>query len=368
MTPYLQDPDVTIWQGDALEVLREMPDESVDCCVTSPPYWGLRDYQTGEWDGGDPDCDHLVREDARTESSTLGGGKATTGHQREGFKDRCPRCGATRVDRQLGLESSPDEYVTALVSVFREVRRVLSSSGTVWLNLGDSYASSNRDGHGTRIGEKQGTNRASAAGMDDCRPPTPIGLKPKDLIMMPARVALALQADGWWLRSEIVWDKSNAMPESVKDRPTKAHEMVYLLAKSERYYFGQDDLREPASYYGPNGSADTMNGAGNPRPGEMTSRAGVKPDEIPWKNTRDVWRIATEPTPFAHFATMPKKLAKKCVLGGCPPGGTVLDPFAGSGTTAIVARAYGRRSVLIELNEEYAELAAARLSQQSLFA
>jgi len=192
--PFLTDPDVTLYVGDALEVLAGLPDESVHCCVTSPPFFGLRDYGTGTWEGGDPECDHAVRNDPKVESSTLGGGNATTGHQREGFGGTCGRCGSHRIDQQIGLEATPEEWVERLVAVFREVRRVLRKDGTCWIEVGDSYTSGDRVGHGTRIGAKQGTNRASAAGLDNNRPPTPAGLKPKDLIGSPWALATALRA------------------------------------------------------------------------------------------------------------------------------------------------------------------------------
>jgi DNA modification methylase len=517
MTPFVSDTDFTLYVGDVREVLRELPAQSVHCVVTSPPYWGLRDYGTGAWEGGDPDCDHKVREDARVESSTLGGGKATTGHQREGFKDECPRCGARRVDQQLGLEPTPDAYVENMVEVFREVRRVLRRDGTCWLNLGSSYASGDRDGHGTRIGAKQGTNRASAAGLDDTRPPTPRGYKPKDMVPIPWLVAMALQADGWYLRSDIIWSKPNPMPESVTDRPTKAHEYLFLLTRSPRYFYDADAIREPhqpdgrrvTTVEGRDGSIQHRNGERWPerpqtkRAREIAEQAGLteahfeairavgttdvgkaqvtqtgfgnnRPevqalaDEAKavlggyyrefltpsaGRNKRSVWEIATEPYPDAHFATFPQALVEPCVLAGtsergccpvcgapwvrqtekeatgrfvagrggmgegpsreshglgavnregfqtgvvyhtvgwspscdhyetlytsrdvnAPPTGptvpcTVLDPFMGSGTTALVARKHGRRSIGIELNPEYARLAAKRLSQLSLLA
>jgi DNA modification methylase len=208
--------------GDCRELLAGLPERSVQTCVTSPPYFGLRDYGTGEWDGGDPGCQHKVREDSRVESSTLGGGKATTGHSREGFRVSCPRCGARRVDRQIGLEPTPDEFVAALVEVFREVRRVLRDDGTVWLNLGDSYAAVNRGENATPRGDAkyepymQGTHFHADLPTDRRRieGQKRAGIKTKDLLGIPWMVAFALRADGWYLRSDIIWNKPNPMPEA----------------------------------------------------------------------------------------------------------------------------------------------------------
>lgn len=328
MNSYLSDPDFTLYNGDALDCLRELPDESVDCCVTSPPYLGLRDY-------GDP--------------------------------------------RQIGLEPTIGGYVESLVAVFREVRRVLREPATLWLNLGDSYNAYNGGaGPSSALSQRQSAARprlASGFGLQQKE------LKPKDLMMVPARVALALQADGWWLRSEITWGKPNPMPESVTDRPTKATERIYLLAKSERYYFGQDDLREPYQYDGR--TITTVKGGAGSRSGNKERKpnpaaalgAGDTKHGIPWeedpeggRNVRDLWMVPTRAYPDAHFAVFPEELARRMILGGCPPSGIVLDPFLGSGTTAHVARRLGRRCVGIELNEAYCKLAARRLSQQSLFA
>src|SRR3974390_998869 len=276
----------TIIPGDCLVALQSLPDESVNCCVTSPPYWGLRDY----------------------------GAKG-----------------------QIGLEPTPEDYVERLVQVFREVRRVLKTDGTLWMNLGDSYNAAGREGHGTRIGYKQGTNRASANGTDHNRATAP-ELKPKDLVGIPWRVAFALQADGWWLRSDIIWSKPNPMPESVTDRPTKAHEYLFLLARSERYYYDADAIAEVATCYRMRGPAlhpDSVSTNGN---------SGLcRRPKTDFRNRRSVWTIATHPFPEAHFATFPPSLIEPCILAGCPEGGTALDPFAGSGTTAAVALRLGRR-------------------------
>ncbi len=418
MVPYLSDPDVTLYHGDVLATLREFPAESVDCAVTSPPYWGLRDYGIGD---------------------------------------------------QIGLEPTPEQYVERMVEVFREVRRVLAAHGTVWLNLGDSYTSTAQGtfnaperiaGAGSRDGER-GQARARY------RPFT--GLKPKDLVGIPWRVAFALQADGWYLRSDVIWAKPNPMPESVTDRPTKAHEYVFLLSKQPRYFFDQEAVREPAEWarWGDQtvpkyeGTETATGWMENGKKEDLQARAAAG------RNIRSVWSIATQPYPEAHFATFPEELARRCIAAGCPEQvcrvcgkarervvqtvetreqrpswagegnahgvrggnhkgrtgnwgstkeelgwtecncqtpqtttsssvtsaetlgtsrtalaertgsssalsakwrtGIVLDPFIGSGTVAYVARKLHRHSIGIDLNAEYLELAARRLQQQSLF-
>jgi len=254
---------VTIHVGDCLHTLRTMPDASVQCCVTSPPYWGLRDY----------------------------------GH-----------------DGQIGLESTPESYVARMVDVFREVRRVLRDDGTLWLNLGDSYGDS------------------------------------KQLVGIPWRVAFALQADGWYLRQDIIWHKPNPMPESVRDRCTKAHEYVFLLAKNERYYYDAKEVAEKAQ--GPSGNyfgSKKQDGTFRQDVGRSCST------EWDVRNRRSVWTITTKPFSGAHFAVMPPDLADLCIRAGCPEGGVVLDPFGGAGTVGLVADRLGRDAVLCELNPEYAE-------------
>ena len=323
-----------------------MPDASVDCCVTSPPYWGLRDYG---------------------------------------------------VAGQIGLESTPAEYVSRMVEVFREVRRVLKDDGTLWLNLGDSYAGSyGNQGRKESRGEQRRINgpmiqdfgrvvtHAIDCDMDEdcsCSPAgkypsmmsktgsldrTP-GLKQKDLVGIPWRVAFALQADGWYLRSDIIWSKPNPMPESVTDRPTKAHEYLFLLSKSERYHYAAELIAEESLNAGKmvktNGAdgydSETMN---------LRTREGFKRGVLvkDTRNRRSVWTIPSEPFPGAHFAVMPTALVKPCVLAGCRPGGPVLDPFAGSGSTLLAAKDLGRRAIGIEIEERYCEIAATRCSQEVL--
>jgi DNA modification methylase len=354
---------LTILQGDAWEkLLLEFPSESVQCCVTSPPYWGLRDYGTATWEGGDGDCDHVWRD-----MKVAGMDGSTANSQRQGrtppndiqYKHACPKCGAKRIDSQLGLEETPEQYVAKLVEVFREVRRVLRKDGTLWLNLGDSYAnglggppslsSTLNGGRGVGPNEK-------VAQLKPLRKGTAEGLKPKDLCGIPWRVAFALQADGWYLRSDIIWSKPNPMPESVTDRPTKAHEYLFLLTKSEHYYYDAEAIREPIKWW----NEERIISA--PKCGEDRPLNGTRDqnrqhyERICGANKRSVWTVPTEPYAEAHFATFPPDLIKPCILAGTKPGDLVLDPFGGSGTTGAVAIELGRKAILIELNPAYIPL------------
>lgn len=383
---------VQVITGDCLDVLRTLPDQSVHCCVTSPPYWGLRDYG---------------------------------------------------VDGQVGLENTPDAFVARLVGIFAEVRRVLRDDGTIWVNLGDSYSGSGKGGNpedgkqatnkgsqtiGVLYGKTGETAREAALTNVSRTWTTQAGIKPKQLIGIPWRVAFALQADGWYLRSDIIWSKPNPMPESVTDRPTKAHEYIFLLAKSERYYYDAEAIAEPLAY----GSVERLSQPtldeqlGSDRvPGKtngnmkavaraswknstfdkgktgyaMQERGGLKPytgkatkdyasggaqdasatkarivdailaGDIVTRNKRTVWTVTTKPFSGAHFATFPPDLIEPCIKAGCPVGGTVLDPFGGAGTTGLVADRLQRNAILIELNPEYADLARARITNDApLFA
>lgn len=351
------DGKVTVHIGDVRAKLKELPSDSVDCVVTSPPYWGLRDYGTGRWEGGDPDCEHKVRENQSIETSTLQGGKKSVSHANEGFKNECPRCGAIRIDNQIGLEPTLGEHLAVMVEVFEEVRRVLKPTGTLWLNYGDCYAAS-----------PNGRSAADtkAAGGDDRtfrdKPFSTIGgvLKPKDLCMIPNRLAIALQEAGWWVRSEIIWHKPNPMPESTRDRPTSSHEKIWLMTKRERYFYDADAIREPAADKGRGGI--TRDEKPDARPPGSSPRSLARNDytEI-GRNIRNVWTIGTAAFPESHFATFPPELAERCIKAGSPAGGSVLDPFGGAGTTGLVAASLGRSATLIELNPEYATLARARI-------
>jgi site-specific DNA-methyltransferase (cytosine-N4-specific) len=387
--PYYEHAGVTIYQGDARAVLPELPAESVQCCVTSPPYWGLRDYGTAKWEGGLPDCKHVYNHGVQ---GATGQRADRTFTGQAVYRDLCGKCGARRIDAQLGLEATPELYVARMVEVFREVRRVLRDDGTLWLNLGDSYAANVKGSGGknsSTINAKRNENGTvcgkSTVTFDPARfNLSASGLKPKDLVGIPWRVAFALQADGWYLRSEIIWVKPNPMPESVTDRPTKAHEQIFLLAKSERYFYDAAAIKEPSQgreFRRPFGWADEgdhsaidhsvrrVKGKGKIHgnlPGrDDAGRACNKPNQED-RNKRSVWTVPASPFPEAHFATFPPDLIKPCIFAGCPAGGVVLDPFMGAGTTALVAKENGRQSIGIELNEEYCELIAKRLAQEVL--
>lgn len=372
--PYLDDGDVRLYHGDVLDVLREMDAESVQTCVTSPPYWGLRDYGTATWEGGSAECDHVARmnrnDGDRQAVDGFGGNRNTDGHASMGarqYRETCGKCGARRVDAQLGLEPTPGEYVARMVEVFREVRRVLRDDGTLWLNLGDSFAAGGAGSPSDKStlkgnGHAGGGPKLRAVGTTQTRAS---GLKPKDLVGIPWRVAFALQEDGWYLRSDVIWAKPNPMPESVTDRPTKAHEYLFLFAKSARYFYDAESIREPnvSTSKGPWSQAyrDAQREAVDG--GDSFGRRW-NPDG---RNARSVWTITTKPYAGAHFATFPPELPERCIKAGSAEGDLVLDPFSGSGTTAFVARQLARRAVGIDLNTEYLDLAADRLKQLSLF-
>lgn len=372
---------MTFLPGDATTILRTLPADSVHCVVTSPPYYGLRDYGTAQWDGGDAACDHVdmqggTRRDVSPErlaqraalyGAGTGSGSAVQASQ---YRDTCGKCGAKRIDQQLGLEATPDQYLDNMVAVFREVRRVLRPDGTCWLNIGDSYAASRGGsdmpaqtvhGGGTNGADNLETRRGKGEGYRANRDPAAHGLKHKDLLMMPARLALALQRDGWYIRADIIWHKPNPMPESVTDRPTSAHEHIYLLTKSPRYYYDADAVREANS--NPDLSECAKDWRQRPNNGERPSGTGGRMGSVSaGRNCRNVWTIATEAFPEAHFATFPTKLAERCIKAGSRPGDTVLDPFGGAGTVALVATHLARKHISIELNPEYVAMAEKRIN------
>ena len=354
---YHETPSGTLHQGEVLDILRTLPDESVNCCVTSPPYWGLRDYGTAEWEGGDPECDHV-------QSLNKHGGERADRNQ-EGYKklykDTCPKCGAIRKDRQLGLEKTPEEYVSRMVEIFREVRRVLRKDGTLWLNLGDSY-NSHSCGNGN-VGGIEGNRKNKKDNTANTHRGN-VGLKDKDLVGIPWRVAFALQADGWYLRQDIIWHKPNPMPESVTDRCTKAHEYVFLMSKSAKYYYDNDAVKEESK------DPESYNPRGERNPHKSTEFAGfdiqgnlhkINGKIYLKRNRRSVWTVTTKPFKEAHFATFPRDLIRPMIQAGCPAGGVVLDPFMGSGTTAIEAIYQGKRYIGIDLNPDYCAMAAKRI-------
>lgn len=359
--------EAKILVGDVRQRLSDIADGSVQCCVTSPPYWGLRDYGTGSWDGGDANCDHQgkpMATKANINRNCGTGNDVKNATAREFYKDVCGKCGAIRVDNQIGLEQTPQEYVDEMVGVFREVWRVLADDGVLWLNIGDSYSGSGKvpaGNLGSNHNERHMEHKHSAI--------VPAGLKPKDLVGIPWRLAFALQADGWYLRQDIIWAKPNPMPESVTDRCTKAHEYVFMLTKSARYYFDNVAIKEPSVSYANDKRADKgrfvydvkfdgTQGTGN--------QAFVTINET--RNKRDVWTISTKPFKGAHFAVMPEALVEPCVLASSRLDDLVLDPFTGSGTVAVVALKHGRNFVGVELNPEYAEIAKNRIeSSQPMF-
>lgn len=301
-----KEPKYEIFVGDCIESMRKMQDQSVNCCVTSPPYFGLRDYG---------------------------------------------------VDGQIGLEPTPDEFVAALVAVFREVRRVLRDDGTLWLNLGDSYARTGGTDRKISATATVGSTRNTLKQMSDRTSKAPDGLKEKDLVGIPWRVAFALQADGWYLRQDIIWHKPNPMPESVRDRCTKAHEYIFLLSKSPKYHFDWQAMREDAV----KGAAGSSFNKGKTATHQLGRSSEAERVEDGKRNRRSVWPVSTKPFKGAHFATFPPELIEPCILAGCPAGGTVIDPFGGSGTTAGVALKHGRNAILCELNPEYAGLMPPRI-------
>ncbi len=384
---------VEIIYADARDALAAMLEASIHTCITSPPYWGLRNYGLEPVVWGDEKCEHEWAEESYQRRSNDGGDPDRKQETNAGAVGRdepvhhacCRRCSAWR--GSLGLEPTPELYVEHIVQVMREVRRVLRGDGTLWLNLGDSYAqqAGRKDADIGRAEEfrQRGESRGYAKGsnfanygerMGEARSTAVSGLKPKDLVGIPWRVAFALQADGWWLRSDIVWSKPNPMPESVTDRPTRSHEYLFLLTKKARYYYDADAIREPqeASSLARYNYPTNRVGKGLNLPGGASHAKGVPHETVvepnpAARNKRSVWEIATQPYAKAHFATFPEKLVEPCVLAGCPEGGKVLDPFAGSGTVGLVAERLGRHSVLIDANEDYCRMARERTAQMGLF-
>lgn len=407
-----------VLHGNCLNVLRTLPDESIHCCITSPPYWGLRDYGTAKWEGGSEDCDHQ-KSGANKVFDNPEFNKNRPSREMTntvGYRNICEKCGAIRVDDQIGIEGSPDEYVDRMVDVFREVRRVLRTDGTCWLNLGDSY-------NGNKKGNTEIHKNPKLAANSHHHKKLWKTLKPKDLVGIPWRVAFALQSDGWWLRQDIIWSKVNPFPESVTDRCTKSHEYIFLLTKSPQYWFDHEAIKEETDKIG-----------GKPRifgakEQEGTMRHDIGRDFVDTgsRNKRSVWHLPTQPYPDAHFAVFPEKLISPCVLAGSParccavcgkgwkrvvvkdrqptrPGnnskitgntmvdghrdllrhctvsstvgfepdcecgnsdykpGVVMDPFSGSGTTGVVSITHGRDYIGIELNPQYIKMSEQRMN------
>ena len=362
--------------GNNMEKLKEIEYESVDCIVSSPPYFGLRDYGTGTWEGGDPNCPHKRLTKISKDTATGHAGMYEQGHVVGDaiYKQTCPECGAKRIDEQFGLEETLEEYIEKTVLLFEELRRVLKPQGTVWWNIGDSYANKSSAWGGR--GKNSILNETGLEDKQRRNTVVPDGLKAKDLMMIPSRVAIALSENGWYLRSEIIWHKPNPMPESVKDRPTSAHEKIYLFAKNKKYYYDADAIRVPQKQDSiaragrdvwKNNKIDTGNysipDVDSAKKLNQKVRDTVAEGKIPMANKRNVWTVTTKPFRGAHFAVFPPDLIEPCIKAGCPKGGTVLDPFGGSGTTGLVANNLGRNAILIELNEEYVKIAKKRLGE-----
>jgi len=337
---------------------RQIPlaDCSVNCIVTSPPYYGLRDYGTARWEGGDPDCDHKINDRFSNKSGLRDSKNPKTIQENDWkgsyYKDICAKCGAVRIDDQIGLEQTPQEYVDNLVQVFRECWRILKDDGTLWLNLGDSYACNmSRASNNGRAGFGNPREGVFNRGGE--------GIKDKDLIGIPWMTAFALRADGWYLRQDLIWAKSNPMPESVKDRCTKAHEYIFLLSKSPNYYYDYEAIKEPVSNMG---KPRAFSKPGNKDRNDVGRI--YNPSET--HNKRSVWTVSVKPYRGTHFATYPPKLIEPCILAGCPMGGIVFDPFVGSGTTVAVANSLGRMGIGIDLNYNYLLLARKRIERVQL--
>lgn len=308
-----------VLHGDCREILKTLPDASVDCCVTSPPYYGLRDYGTGKWIGGDPNCHH--RRLSKYSEKTI------TGHAQDSLKGNvgdaiyktvCPLCGAVREDKQIGLEETPEAYIQNLVEVFREVKRVLKDDGTLWVNIGDSYASWCSNNRNFLNDGGRGSNNAHLHNRNFEN----TSIKTKDLIGIPWMLAFALRSDGWYLRQDIIWAKPNPMPESVKDRCTKSHEYIFLLSKSQKYYFDYEAIQEDAIWkddkwkdYG----RIAYEGKRTDNNTSMGQQSFVKISDK--RNKRDVWFVSPKPVKEAHFATYPEELIEPCILAGSRVGG-----------------------------------------------
>ena len=370
--------DFKLLCGNSLDVLKTLEDKSIQCCITSPPYYGLRDYGTGHWEGGDPDCPHYrtskFSENDCTGHKAMGEAGVAVGDAI--YKSVCPLCGAIRVDEQIGLEETTEQYIQRLVEVFHEVKRVLKDDGTLWVNIGDTYANNHSQGD----------------------------IKPKDLIGIPWLLAFALRADGWYLRQDIIWAKGNPMPESVTDRCTKSHEYLFLLSKSPNYLFNCDSIKEHAvsndgrlpgvvrnRIYGYDSKLNNNPSAYR----QSSSDVNIHSSDIKYvtnirvgggkysdsgdkhfgtyggnmwvydgtRHKRDVWNICTRSYDGAHFATFPEELVLPCILAGTNEGDLVLDIFNGSGTTGIVAIKQGRKYIGIDLNKEYIDLSNERFDK-----
>jgi len=374
-----------ILQGNVNDKLKEIESDSIQCVVTSPPYWGLRDYGTASWDGGDENCDHIkqIMFGGSSGIRDLRNEKSAEEAKRKGtpYKNKCGKCGAIRKDHQLGLEETPEEYVENMVKVFREVKRVLKDDGTVWLNLGDSYNSA-AGGYKSIPKDHEYKNRVTKGLMGNRGKLLKHSIiKTKDLVGIPWRVAFALQNDGWYLRQDIIWHKPNPMPESVTDRCTKSHEYIFLLSKSAKYFYDNDAIAEKSTWdVDGNGTIQRALRQKDTNKSSPTKiKNGIRKIYTNGKhnqtfkkvngtrNKRSVWTINTKPYKDAHFAVFPPKLPELCIKAGSSEGDVILDPFFGSGTTGWVAQRLGRKWIGIELNPEYIKIADKRFLQRELF-
>ena len=347
--------------GDCRETLKTIT-SPVQMCVTSPPYYGLRDYGTATWVGGDPNCNHM-------RDSKVNPDNCITGHKNHGkmagvgdaiYKTVCPKCGAVRQDSQIGLEETPEEYIDNLVSVFRSVRDVMKDDGTLWVNIGDTYYNYRSDGNYPK--QTVSKTNQDLPNFSPVRGNKLQGLKQKDLIGIPWMLAFALRADGWYLRQDIIWNKPNPMPESVRDRCTKSHEYIFLLSKNRKYYYNNEAIKEPVKQDW--GTRNRTKGKyHNPGTG-LVPHSGLS-KSYTTKNKRDVWTVTNKPYKGAHFACYPPELIEPCIKAGSEEGDIVLDPFMGSGTTAIVSKSLNRHYIGCELNEDYGKLQKKRLSEKS---
>lgn len=354
--------------GDCREIMRKWASQGVKAqtCITSPPYYGLRDYGTAKWEGGDPNCEHSISMPTKWNDPKRGTNvlRPEVGH-RGGSSSNCHLCGAKRIDEQLGLEDTPEEYIKNMVEVFRCVWDVLEDDGTLWVNIGDSYCNSNGFARASPEYQREGRNNmpANDRKLDKLHA---TGLKTKDLIGIPWMLAFALRADGWYLRQDIIWSKPNPMPESVQDRCTKAHEYIFLLSKSHKYHFDHVAIKEPLKGEPETRDKNAEGYQADYSKGDRFSKGERVFGADGMANKRSVWTVNTKPYSGAHFAVFPTELIEPCILAGAPLGGIVLDPFMGSGTTAQVAKDLGRQYIGCELNPEYGKLQKKRTAQFAL--
>jgi len=349
---------IEILQGNCLDKIKDLEDNSIDCVVSSPPYFGLRDYGTAKWEGGDVNCSHSYGRNTRGGLSDFQK-KNKGGFGDEAIKtdENCKLCGAKRIDEQFGLEKTYQDYIANTVKVFETFKPKLKHTATIWWNVGDSYNQRQSSGDRTKNSLKQKTNKGNYGMKIEPQK----DLKIKDLIMIPNRVAIALQDAGWYIRSEIIWHKPNPMPESVRDRPTSAHEKIWLITKNKSYYYDHEAIKEEAVSKG----SIHVHKSGNKadeyvKQGLKThpAKTYITPEK---RNKRNVWTVTTKPFKEAHFATFPPDLIEPCIKAGCPKDGIVLDPFGGSGTTGLVCKKLGRKAILIELNPDYIKIAKKRI-------